>query len=143
MKVRKLSNNNCIREMVKFKFSNGGRKCIRQTLQTYQSGFGTTKYFLQYLAFWIYVVISIPIKGESEGYTVKSMEKDFAISNYPLLQTQFLYDPKQGKMIFKYFFWSNGTIRTSEFDGNGNLRPGKGSPFRRTGNNVSKGQETD
>ena len=33
MKVRKLSNNNCIREMVKFKFSNGGRKCIRRTNQ--------------------------------------------------------------------------------------------------------------
>ena len=31
------------------------------------------------------------------------MEKDFAISNYPLLQTEFLYDSKQGMVIFKYF----------------------------------------
>ena len=36
------------------------------------------------------------IKGESVGYTVKSMEKDFPISNYPLEQTEFLYDSKQG-----------------------------------------------
>ena len=57
--------------MVGFKFSNGGRKCIRQILQAYQS-------------------------GESVGYTVKSMEKDFAISSYPLEQTEFLYDSKQG-----------------------------------------------
>ena len=58
-------------KMVGFKFSNGGRKCIRQILQTYQS-------------------------GESNGYTVKSMEQDFAISSYPLEQTEFLYDSKQG-----------------------------------------------
>ena len=57
--------------MVGFKFSNGGRECIRQILQTYQS-------------------------GESNGYTVKSMEQDFAISSYPLEQTEFLYDSKQG-----------------------------------------------
>ena len=38
----------------------------------------------------------IPMKGESDGYTVKSMEKDFPISNYPLEQTEFLYDSKQG-----------------------------------------------
>ena len=44
---------------------------IRQILQAYQS-------------------------GESVGYTVKSMEQDFAISNYPLEQTEFLYDSKQG-----------------------------------------------
>ena len=41
----------------------------------------------------------IPFEGESVGYTVKSMEKDFPISNYPLLQTEFLYDSKQGKVI--------------------------------------------
>ena len=39
----------------------------------------------------------IPFEGESVGYTVKSMEKDFPISNYPLEQTEFLYDSKQGK----------------------------------------------
>ena len=33
------------------------------------------------------------------GFTVKSMEKDFPISNYPLEQTEFLYDSKQGMMI--------------------------------------------
>ena len=57
--------------MVGFKFSNGGRKCIRQILQTYQS-------------------------GETVGYTVKTMGEDFAISSYPLEQTEFLYDSKQG-----------------------------------------------
>ena len=40
----------------------------------------------------------IPFEGESVGYTVKSMEKDFPISNYPLEQTEFLYDSKQGKV---------------------------------------------
>ena len=39
----------------------------------------------------------IPFVGESVGYTVKSMEKDFPISNYPLEQTEFLYDSKQGR----------------------------------------------
>ena len=38
------------------------------------------------------------MKGESVGYTVKAMEKDFPISNYPLEQTEFLYDSKQGKV---------------------------------------------
>ena len=36
------------------------------------------------------------IKGESEGYTVKSKERDFPISNYPLEQTEFYYAQKQG-----------------------------------------------
>ena len=35
-------------------------------------------------------------KGESEGYTVKSREDDFPISNYPLEQTEFFYSQKQG-----------------------------------------------
>ena len=35
-------------------------------------------------------------QGESEGYTVKSKEKDIAISDYPLLQTEFLYESKKG-----------------------------------------------
>ena len=34
--------------------------------------------------------------GESEGYTVASKEKDIAISDYPLLQTEFLYASKKG-----------------------------------------------
>ena len=37
-----------------------------------------------------------PHKGESEGYTVKSKEEDFPISNYPLEQTEFFYEQKQG-----------------------------------------------
>ena len=45
--------------------------------------------------------LRIPSEGESVGYTVKSMEKDFPISNYPLEQTEFLYDSKQGRMIKK------------------------------------------
>ena len=32
------------------------------------------------------------IKDESVGFTVISKEKDFTISQYPLLQTDFLYD---------------------------------------------------
>lgn len=41
-------------------------------------------------------------KGESEGYTVKSKDEDFAISDYPLLQTEFFYDQKQGMdIVFK------------------------------------------
>ena len=36
-------------------------------------------------------------KGESEGYTVKTKEENFTISNYPLEQTEFLYSQKQGK----------------------------------------------
>ena len=42
------------------------------------------------------------IEGESVGFTVKSMEKDFPISNYPLEQTEFLYDSKQGKVDFSH-----------------------------------------
>ena len=37
------------------------------------------------------------LKGESEGYTVITKEKDIAISDYPLLQTEFLYASKKGK----------------------------------------------
>ena len=42
---------------------------------------------------------NIPFEGESTGYTVKTLEKDFPISNYPLEQTEFLYDSKQGRVI--------------------------------------------
>ena len=41
-----------------------------------------------------------PSAGECVGYTVKTMEKDFCISNYPLEQTDFLYDSKQGMVGF-------------------------------------------
>ena len=43
-----------------------------------------------------------PCKGESEGYIVKTKEKDFSISNYPLEQTEFYYEQKQGMANF-YF----------------------------------------
>ena len=44
--------------------------------------------------------ICVPMKGESVGYTVKSMDKEFPISNYPLEQTEFLYDSKLGTVDF-------------------------------------------
>ena len=41
-------------------------------------------------------MFSTHCKGESEGYTVKTKTEDFAISDYPLSQTEFLYDSKTG-----------------------------------------------
>ena len=41
-------------------------------------------------------MFSIHVKGESEGYTVKTKTKDFPISDYPLSQTEFMYDSKTG-----------------------------------------------
>ena len=41
-------------------------------------------------------LIFILTTGESEGYTVKSREEEFPISNYPLEQTEFFYSQKQG-----------------------------------------------
>ena len=41
-------------------------------------------------------ISSHPIIGESDGYKVKSKERDFPISDYPLLQTEFLYGSKTG-----------------------------------------------
>ena len=41
-------------------------------------------------------LIFILSKGESEGYTVKSREEEFPISNYPLEQSEFFYSQKQG-----------------------------------------------
>ena len=45
------------------------------------------------------ILFEIPFEGESVGYTVRTMEKDFPISNFPLEQTEFLYDSKQGRAI--------------------------------------------
>ena len=45
---------------------------------------------------------SDPDKGESEGYTVKTKDEDFAISDYPLLQTEFFFDQKQGMDIHTF-----------------------------------------
>ena len=50
------------------------------------------------------------MKGESVGYTVKSMDKEFSISNYPLEQTEFLYDSKQG--MFSHVE-NNGNLQIS------------------------------
>ena len=49
------------------------------------------------------------------GFTVKSMEKDFPISNYPLEQTEFLYDSKQGMMIKNKTLMSHEPCRMSHF----------------------------
>ena len=51
------------------------------------------------------------IEGESVGFTVKSMEKDFPISNYPLEQTEFLYDSKQGMIIKNKRLMSHGPCK--------------------------------
>lgn len=48
------------------------------------------------------------MKGESVGYTVKSMDKEFPISNYPLEQTEFLYDSKLGTVDF--ILWLTQTV---------------------------------
>ena len=43
-----------------------------------------------------FISIFLFSQGESEGYTVKTKEENFTISNYPLEQTEFLYGQKQG-----------------------------------------------
>ena len=70
--------------MAGFTFESGGKKCIRPILEKYQS-------------------------GESEGYTVKTREEDIAISEYPLLQTEFLYEQKEG-MVFENFHSDDNEI---------------------------------
>ena len=55
--------------------------------------------------FFFELRLSLPIypdKGESEGYTVKSKGEDFPISDYPLLQTEFFFDQKQGMATILY-----------------------------------------
>ena len=94
--------------MVNFKFSSGGRKCIRQILQAYQSGTGRERLLIQQYTTSIIEYIENLIEGESVGFTVKSMEKDFPISNYPLEQTEFLYDSKQGMIIKNKTLISHG-----------------------------------
>ena len=54
-----------------------------------------------------------PLKGVSEGYIVKTKEKDFPISNYPLEQTEFYYEQKQGMTNLKLvtsplFYYTSG-----------------------------------
>ena len=70
--------------MTGFTFESGGKKCIRPILEKYQS-------------------------GESEGYTVKTREEDIAISEYPLLQTEFLYEQKE-ETVFENFHSDDNKI---------------------------------
>ena len=83
--------------MVNFFGSSGysfhaGQKCIDPILHEYQSG---KKYFTD-ISFGT-TSRATKCSGESEGYIVRSKEKDIAISDYPLLQTEFLYASKKGK----------------------------------------------
>ena len=57
----------------------------------------STRYYRQVLSI-IHFISILFSQGESEGYTVKTKEEDFTISNYPLEQTEFLYGQKQGKV---------------------------------------------
>ena len=78
-----------------FAFDNGGRRCIRPILEKYQSGKESINY-AYFKRLTGMKLIFILIKGESEGYSVKSREEVFPISNYPLEQTEFFYSQKQG-----------------------------------------------
>ena len=42
-----------------------------------------------------------PNLGESKGYTVVTKDGEISISDYPLTQTEFLFDSKLGK-VFKH-----------------------------------------
>ena len=53
---------------------------------------------------WTQFRFCLSVLGESEGYTVKSKEKDIPISDYPLLQTEFLYASKKGKAEIEWEF---------------------------------------
>ena len=79
--------------MVGFTFDTGGRRCIRPILEKYQSGKESRMFFQSMKGMKLFYIL---IKGESEGYTVKSREEEFPISNYPLEQTEFFYSQKQG-----------------------------------------------
>ena len=57
-----------------------------------------------------------PYEGESEGYNVKTKEKDFPISNYPLEQTEFYYEQKQGMVNFYFPYPSTSYLLTSCFE---------------------------
>ena len=80
--------------MAGFSFDNGGRRCIRPILEKYQSGKGSRMSILKHD--WHETYFFFLTKGESEGYTVRSREEEFPISNYPLEQTEFFYSQKQG-----------------------------------------------
>ena len=56
----------------------------------------------------LYVVLKYPFSGRDGEFTVKTREKEFSISHYPLEHSKFLYDMYQGKKKFggeinKYF----------------------------------------
>ena len=48
---------------------------------------------------WVFTELSKiePTEGDSKGYSVRTPEEDFSISNYPLEQTEFLYKLKEGR----------------------------------------------
>ena len=81
--------------MVGFNFDTGGRRCIRPILEKYQAG-KDRSYLRHHTCMNLKKLLAHPNKGESEGYTVKSKGANFTISNYPLEQTEFLYEQKQG-----------------------------------------------
>lgn len=56
----------------------------------------------------VYAVFQYPLPGSDGEFTVKTREKEFLISHYPLEHSKFLYDMYQGKKKFggeinKYF----------------------------------------
>ena len=60
-----------------------------------------------------------PIKDECVGFTVISKEKDFTISQYPLLQTEFLYDSILGMPDDNFLVVCWPEPRTLEFRNGG------------------------
>ena len=100
--------------MAGFSFHSGGKRCIRPILEKYQSGMVRSSVLLQceplipevpsHGVHSVEYNVVYQKKGESEGYNVKTKEKDFPISNYPLEQTEFYYEQKQGMDSFYFSF---------------------------------------
>ena len=105
--------------MAGFSFDSGGRRCIRPILEKYQSGiWGTNKRHDIEINYILNIFWSIPKTEESEGYTVKSKEKSFPVSIYPLMQSEFFYahlqardklpDEKNKQFDYSKFRFRNG-----------------------------------
>ena len=86
--------------MAGFSFESGGKRCIRPILEKYQQGKVTKKQKRITRINQSFENFGQPPKGESEGYIVKTKEKNFPISHYPLEQTEFFYEQKQGTARF-------------------------------------------
>ena len=87
--------------MTGFNFESGGRRCIKPILEKYQSGevIKNTKFYQNQFydtSFYLAKILVTILKAECEGYSVKTKEQNFPISNYPLEQTEFFYEQKQG-----------------------------------------------